>query len=278
MTSPVAIRFNGPSDGAAFSELRHELEKKTVEYVHLAFPRYAPQSHAIFSALWRFLSLNNLQTTVYPKRPLGPADVATLLPRTKSADFSLEALQEYGILSSYNKIKDSGDDTGGDDPHDVHMYAGLYVLSAPAEMARPVVNHQEDYKKYRPHVEDSRLCRLPSNEEAYYTELAAIGATLGTVLYSEELSDGSHFHLQPSCSTGGETYVTDPIIEQMDGFKIYIPIIVDGQEKTLAFGGNVSVWGGVRGALMEGVPSKMKKETYSMAGASEVLIVLKTKN
>ena len=47
------------------------------------------------------------------------------------------------------------------------------------------------------------------------------------------------------------------------------------KEKTIAMSANITVWGGLMGILMDAVPAAKKMRTYSMAGFSEILMVLK---
>ncbi|MDP2599572.1 MAG: hypothetical protein Q8P84_02415 [Deltaproteobacteria bacterium] len=260
----------GQNNDAAFLRLKEELEAKARSYVRKAFDHYAegqPQMDAVFR---RFLSRSNLKKAVFPKSPLTREDIRKLGRQTKEVSFSLEEVNRAGVITTYRDI----------DQADAGMLAGLFVLPAPVGIARPAVNRQELYKKFRPHVDDSRRCKLENGKSAYFTSLTAIGFSVGSVLYSNELSDGSHFHLQSSCrSREGTVLKTDGIVKNMDGLKIYFPIVIEedgvAQEKTVTVSANISVWGGLPGILMGAVSSSKKMKTYSMAGFTEILMVVK---
>ena len=263
----------GQDNSGTLKVLEKKLKREASQYVDKAYSRHAPQKRSLLTAVRQFVSAENLITAIFPDRPLCAEDIPILQPKIKEADVPLDQMRQFGVLTSYDKVKDADD---------VYLYSGLYVLSAPEEEARSAVNHQENYKYLRPHVNESKLCHLPSGEQAYYTELGAIGFNVGIILFSDELEHGSHFHLQPTCTDAeGHVFNTDSIVEHMDGFKIYTPITVEKngvqEERTLAFGTNITIWGGLPGAAMSLVSDSRKRKSYSMAGASEILVVLKQK-
>ncbi len=266
---PKIVFHAGQNNEAAFLQLEQELETKVAQYVNRAFDRYSEGQDQIDSVLRRLLSRKNLEMALFPKTPLTQNDISKLGKQTKNVAFSLEEVTDAGVVTTFQKI----------DQADIGLYAGIFVLPDSPRKVRSIVNNQAHYKYFRPHVEDSKMCLLSDGKEAYFTNLIALGFSVGSVLYSEELSDGSHFHLRPNCTgRDGERLETSGIVENMDGLKIYFPIAMEENgtetEKTVTVSANITVWGGLSGLLMKAVPSQKKRDTYSMAGFSEILMVL----
>ncbi|MBI5300437.1 MAG: hypothetical protein HY877_09150 [Deltaproteobacteria bacterium] len=143
--------------------------------------------------------------------------------------------------------------------------------------------HPEEYKETRPHIEDSRLCRLPSEKLAtfaYYSAMSAFGFGSSMVMGVTREESGFQFHLEPSCVTAQNEELKTENVVRFDGMQVYLPVTIeqDGvkKERTLALSGSVGLWAGASSwAMKHFVSAKIKRTGYACGPATEILAVIK---
>lgn len=263
-----------------YNRIQGRLLALAQDYFALGFPRYSPQREKIIDALRKLTAVGRIRSVLFPANPFRREEVRPLEPKVKNKEISLEELQKRGVIPSYDLIKPSGDDNGGDDSHDVYLHASLYVLPAPPSFAKNAVSHPEEYKNIRPYITESNLCTLPSGAPGYFVKVNAIGFG-GAMVVNPQWADEKvvHFHLEQKCTDNqNEEYETDNVYH-FDGFKIYQPIWIekDGKEVeyTLVLSATISIFGGLTAFGLATMSDASQEEAYGLGSASEILMVLK---
>lgn len=243
------------------------------------FPQYTAAQEAFRSSFQKLLTDDHLRMVLFPKAPLFDANktaVKEFARKIKRDSISEEELIDSGVVTVYAPILPE---------EDVYLLASLYVLPASVSDSMAVSGHPEEYKETRPHIEDSRLCRLPPEKPvtfAYYSAMSAFGFASSMVMGVTREENGFQFHLQPSCTTAQNEELKTENVARFDGMQVYYPVTVeqDGvkKERTLAISGSVGLWVGASAwAMKHFVPAKTKRTGYACGPATEILAVIKSR-
>lgn len=269
---------------ARIHSLRRDLTQVATDNFSLGFDRYQPQRQAVLSAFTSLLSRENLQSVLFPRKPLRSEELGPLEDRVKNKKTPLEELNDFGVIPLHALVKPAGDDRGGNDEFDVYLFASLYVLPASPPLAKRATLKPEKYKDLKPHVLESFVCHPSPGLPGYYVKFGGWGITGAMAIRTEDPSENfGHFHLAPSCkNSAGQTHQTENVFH-VDGMKIYLPVRVQEEEgwadKTVVLSASIVVMGGVVGWTIRKFGSPEKSAlAYGLGGLSEMAMVLRDKS
>lgn len=269
---------------ARIHSLRRDISQAAKDNFELGFGRYQLQREAILSTFTSLLSRENLQSVLFPKKPLRTEALGSLEDRIKNKKIPLEGLIGFGVIPTHALVKPADDDRGGNDEFDVYLFASLYVLPASPPLAKQATLKPERYKELKPHVQESFVCNPSPGHAGYYVKFGGWGITGGMAVRTEDpLENIGHFHLAPMCrDRAGQTHETDNVYH-MDGMKIYLPVRIQEEggwvEKTVVLSASIVVLGGAIAWTVRQLGSPEKSSlAYGLGGLSEITMVLRDKS